>query len=313
MLGTLHRPEDEVGPGRAEDSRPHTHATTGMSPLDDPAFTTEQCDALFAAVLVHDDIHPDAELPAAIKLDYSQHQLTQCYRICRQIWKQGVDRATLSRLIEKVGRQHGLDAGDQLAFKKIRAKFKHLRFAYAAFDARHRYPTTLHGLIALMGYLQDALKNGRVAAVKRSARLLHLLLKPWPYALLTRSIDRFQPSTAQAFRTDVYRQIQFVKTSLAEAEITSRAFHEVRIAISRQVAIYDCLKILYPTPEHRAISQYLSTINGLMGSLHDELIAKKFNKTLNYHADTFAMPADIKQRLSNWVGAYGSAVEATRG
>lgn len=275
-----------------------------MNPLDMPAFTTEQCDALFAAVLVHDDIHLDAELPSTIELDYSPEQLAQCYRICRQIWQQGVDRVALSAIIEKVGRQQALSPADQLAFKEVRAKFKHLRFAYAAFDERHHYPTTFHWLIALMGYLQDAFKNQQRAAVKRSGSLLRLLLKRVPFALLTHKIDQFEPSTTTSFRHYMHDQVRFIQSNLAKEAVTSKAFHQVRIAISRQVAIYDCLKVLYPTPEHRSISRYLSTINGLMGSLHDELITKKFNKTQDYYSDTFVMPADIKQRLMTLTSKY---------
>ncbi|MFZ1547488.1 MAG: hypothetical protein WAT12_10380, partial [Candidatus Nitrotoga sp.] len=59
----------------------------------------------------------------------------------------------------------------------------------------------------------------------------------------------------------------------------------------------DNLKILYPSPYHVSISQYLSTINGLMGTMHDELIIKKFKKTQDYYADAFEMPVEIRQRL----------------
>ncbi len=71
-------------PGRSS-PLPHTA-------LDEPRFSAEQCDTLFAAVLAHDDIDLNATLPDAIHLDYTPEQLTQCYRICRQLWKDGVDR-----------------------------------------------------------------------------------------------------------------------------------------------------------------------------------------------------------------------------
>ena len=274
------------------------------NPLDLPAFTTEQCDALFAAVLVHDDLYPDAKLPATIELDYRPEQLAQCYRLCRQIWQQGVDREALLAIIDKIGRQQVLGPEDQRAFKEVRAKFKHLRFAYAAFDQRHRYPLTFHWLIALMGSLQDAFKNRQVVAVRRYARVLRLLLQPWPYAVLTRRIDQFQASTTASFQRYVQQQLAGIRSSLGKDAVTSKAFHEMRKVISRQVAIYDCLKILYPTPEHHAISQSLSTINGLMGSLHDELIARKFNKTQDYHADKFAIPTEIRRRLLALTESY---------
>jgi hypothetical protein len=41
-------------------------------------FTSAQCNELFAAVLVHDELYPEAILPDAIHLDYTQEQLSQC-------------------------------------------------------------------------------------------------------------------------------------------------------------------------------------------------------------------------------------------
>ena len=78
----------------------------------------------------------------------------------------------------------------------------------------------------------------------------------------------------------------------------------MRKVISRQVAMYDNLKTLYPSAYHRSISEYLSTLNGLMGSKHDELIAKKFDQSQDYYNDTFVIPDEIKQRLVNLTNKY---------
>ena len=71
----------------------------------------------------------------------------------------------------------------------------------------------------------------------------------------------------------------------------------MRKVISRQVALYDNLKILYPTAYHQKMSRYLSTINGLMGSMHDELIARHFDDSQDYESYNFEVPAQIRQRL----------------
>jgi len=248
-------------------------------------------------VLVHDDLHPEAVLPGTIRLEYTQEQLATCYRICLQLWQEGVDRAALREIIGKIGRERVLSAEEQVAFKHIRARFKHLRFAYAAFSAGHRYPLRFHWLTGLMGNLQDAFKNGQSAVVVRTAALLRLLLAPAPYAFFTRSVEHFQPGSPASFRAYLGREVAFIRRHLAAPAITSKEFHEVRKVISRQVAIYDNLKILYPSPDHESISRYLSTINGLMGRMHDELVIRKFNKTQDYHATGFPLPEEIKRRL----------------
>ena len=278
-------------------SNRNADAPTTRSMLDAPPFTAEQCEALFAAVLVHDDIYPNAELPDAIHLDYDQEQLTRCYRICRQVWEEGVGREGLSAITRKIYTDHALGPEDQLFFKYVRARFKHLRAAYAAIDEEHRPPGAMQAMTAVMGFLQDAFKNNRVAAMSWWAVVLRLFLTRFPYALVTRSVDGFRPGNAESFRRYVNDEIRFIRLNLAKEAITSKEFHEMRKVISRQVALYDNLKILYPSPYHHAVSQYLSTINGMMGSMHDKLIVQKFERSHGYYADTFDLPGEIRQRL----------------
>ncbi|MDF1587580.1 MAG: hypothetical protein P1P93_00240 [Gammaproteobacteria bacterium] len=275
----------------------HTSANASKK-VDFPSFTAQQCDDLFAAVLVHDEIHADAVLPDSIHLDYTQQQLKQCYALCRQLWQQGVERDSLINLVNKLLSDQTLTAEQQLVFRDIRAKMKHLRFAYQTLDHRHKYPTKFHWLTAALGYLQDAFRNKQTNAIIRFAMRSRLFLTHPFYHFVVKEIDNFKPSMPENFQHHINNEINFIRTKLTEDEITSREFHEMRKVISRLVALYDNLKILYPMQYHNQISKYLGTINGLMGSLHDELIAKKFNKTQNYYSDTFKIPADIESRLT---------------
>lgn len=264
---------------------------------EEPRFTGEQCDALFAAILVHDDIDLTADLPDTIHLKYSQQEFSQCYGICFQLWQEGVDRRLLGAVAEKFYRDRGLDPQLQLAFKNMRAKFKHLRFAYTTFDASHRYPHEFHRVIVKMGNLQDAFKHDQFHDMRRSAVFLRLLTIRFVYAYSTWKIRRFRPTTNDAFRDHVNNEIHSIRLNLVEAKVTGRVFHEMRKVISRQVALYDNLKVLYPSTYHQQMSRYLSTINGLMGSMHDELIARHFDDSQDYESYNFEVPAQIRQRL----------------
>jgi len=282
----------------------YTATTIHPEAQREPRFSARHCDALFNAVLTHDNPYPEIELPDVIHLDYRQEQFIRCYGICQQLWQEGVDRKRLHRIIGKIWRYRALSEEDQVAFRHMRARFKHLRFAFAAFAEEHRYPTAFHGLVALMGFVQDAFKNGQYVVVGRAAILLGLCLGRVPYFWITRSIERFQPSSTESFRDYVRDQIRFICLKLGQAQVTAKEFHQIRMAISRQVALYDNLKTLYPSAYHHSISQYLSTINGMMGSLHDELVARKFNESQDYGTDTFVMPAEIRQRLTTLVSRY---------
>lgn len=277
---------------------------TPMPPLHQQPFSDAQCEALFAALLVHDDLHLHAQLPDVVHLDYSKEQLEQCYFICHQLWRDGVDRGALALIIKTIRTQHVLAPELQIQFKDMRAKFKQLRFAFATFDARHRYPRSFHWLIASMGYLQDAIKNDQHDAVQKATSALAILLHKAPYALMTRSLEQFRPASNESFRQHIAKGIAGVEAKLALPTITGREFHAARIIISRMVALYDNLKILYPSPYHDSISQYLSTINGMMGKMHDELVARQFDKTHDYDHDATVIPDAIRTRLLTLVSRF---------
>ncbi len=267
-------------------------------------FSALQCDQLFSAVLVHDELYPDAILPASIHLDYTSEQLNECFQICQQLWREGPNRQNLSQMIEKIYVQGELNAEDQYAYYCMRAKIKHLRFAFVMFDNRHRYPKIFHWMTAVMGHLQDVLKNAQHSSVKFAALLVKLFLSKPFYAMAAKEIKQFQPSSVESFRQYVLNEINFIRSNLAKGPITSHEFHEMRKVISRQVAMYDNLKTLYPSAYHQSISKCLSTLNGLMGGLHDELITKKFDKTQHYYKDKFLMPDEIRRRLIELTSKY---------
>jgi hypothetical protein len=267
-------------------------------------FSSEECDALFAAVLVHDELYPEATLPDAIHLDYTQEQLSQCYRICQQLWQEGPNRQALSQMVDKIYKQGKLNEQDQYEYYCMRAKIKHLRFAFIMFDKSHRYPRVFHWMTAVMGHLQDVLKNAAHSSVWPAALLVRLFLSKPLYAIAVKEIEGFQPSTVDGFRQYIKNEINFIRLDLAKDEITSHEFHDMRKVISRQVAMYDNFKTLYPSAYHQSISKFVSTLNGLMGSMHDELIVKKFNKTQDYYKDTFVMPEEIRLRLKEYTEKY---------
>jgi hypothetical protein len=264
-----------------------------------PEFTQAQCDALFAAVLVHDDYFPDAVLPARVDLDYSQDQLSASYALCRQLWLTGTDWSAFDRIIRRLGQQQGKDADALKAFKDIRAKFKHLQFSCHNLDVRHSYPRMLHWITGVMGEMQDGFRYGQYAAAKRYVTLLRLFMTRLPLVLIRREVDGFQPCSPESFRLYLKNQMDDVRRLLAKSDCTGKDFHDGRKVVSRMVAFYDDMKILYPSSDHDALTQIFSSINGLMGGMHDDLVARKLAGTLDYAKDRFPLPDEIRERLTD--------------
>jgi len=267
-------------------------------------FSAAQCDSLFNALLLHDEVNLETSLPIPSHESYTQEQLNEYFQLSHQLWRDGLSLLLLQEMIEKIYHQGKLDADDKHTFYCMRAKIKHLRYAFLMFDKNHRYPLMFHWMAAAMGYMQDLLKSSQHSSVKHAAILVKFFLTKPIYALLIKKFDKFIPSSPENFRQYLDDSIGFINSKLIKDRLTSHEFHEVRRVISRFVTFYNCIYILYPDDYQHAVLLYLRTINGLMGSVHDDLIIASFNKKQNYNKDTFEMPAEIKRRLIAYVAFY---------
>ena len=272
--------------------------------LDARRFTDAQCAALFEAVLVDDEVDAHTELPDRITLDHSPADLLDCYRICRQLWRTGIDRGTMIACNALLLRDRDLGPEDRLRFKYARARFKHLRFACALYSERHTYPILLDWMTTLLGHLQDAFKTGLAGRVRREAILCRLFLARGPWRLLCREVDRLIPTTSAGFRDYVAREIATLEGILSHARLTGAQFHATRKVAGRLVSFYDTLRTIAPSDEAFRMSRALAAINGLMGAMHDGLIERRVAGTQDYHRDPFALPDEIRDRIAALVARY---------
>ena len=264
---------------------------------DKYGITAEQCDALFAAIQVNDDVHLDTVPPETMHLDYAPEQFERSFMLARRLWDVGVHRDALIHLAAKLTLGGRLEQADMKEFKDIRARFKQLRFASMIFDETHHYSPALHQFTKTMGHLQDALKNGRRLGVVVRAVALRVLLTHIAFRRMKRGLDRFRPSSQPDFRAYVNGELDAIRAFLAKPEVTGKEFHEVRKVISRMMAIYNSMNTLYPSAYHRQITLFISTINGMMGGMHDGMIERRLSGAQDYHAETFPLPPEIGQRL----------------
>lgn len=268
-------------------------------------FTAAQCDALFAAILIDDEVDPQTPLPATIGFDFAQADLIDCFRLAHQLWETGFDRRLLVRAAVTLLRDGDLDEADRLAFKHVRAKFKHLRYAHALYGAEAAYPPMLDRITITMGHLQDAFRHRRRSATMLHAALLRLRLAPPLVTRLHREADRLVPVTAAEFGARLERDAVRLAAFVATERVTGRELHAARKIIGRQVSFYDTLRTLAPAAETERMSRALSAINGLMGALHDDLVIEKARRRSSYDEDRFVLPGSIRTRLVALVARMG--------
>lgn len=270
----------------------------------DSSVNQETCDRLYAAILVHDNIYPRAKLPEKITLNYKKAELDEFYQLSLKLWEDGFSRKELQETIEKLASGKELSAAEQESYKAVRAKFKQLRFAFAAFDENHEYPELFDQITATMGHFQDALTNEQWDLVGENKKKLLALLRKENVADIEKELAAFRPSGRSSFANYIVEEVHELKELLAKPTVTPKEFHEMRKVISRQVAIFDTLQALAPSSYHQQVVEYLSTLNGKMGKMHDVLIQQSFSGELDYRKGAITVPPDIRDSLSKLVEAF---------
>lgn len=282
--------------------------TLHRAELDAIRFAPERIDALVAAIDVNDRIDAHAALPATVGLDHPAERFVEGFGLSRQFWQEGFDRRAVIALAAALRRGERLDADARHGFKQVRARFKHLRFAFFLYGAAHRSPAVLSLVTLVMGELQDAVRVGRTRDIARHAVRLHLLLAGPARLLLAREVDRLTPSDAAGFRRFTLAQVESLRPLLRAPTTGAHAFHAARKVVSRQVSFHDDMRTLHPSAgtaaEHRAMARWLATLNGLMGQFHDDLVTRNAAGTFRYARDTFALPGEIAVRLEALVALY---------
>jgi hypothetical protein len=270
-------------------------------------FSSEILDAVFEAVEMDDVVDPVVSLPDPIPVACTREDMRRGLDLCTQFWREGASRAELCDLAATLLATSDLPLDARVRFKHIRARYKHLRFALVLYGARHKAPLLFRVTVAVMGNLQDAFRNGHRSAVMGYALLLRLLVC-WPsWLAVRRGVNAARIDDAAGFLAFRSAEIGRLTRWLNEPDLTAHRFHAMRKIVSRLVSYYDTMRILEPDERMFRMSRFLSAINGLMGSLHDDLVEAALAGRRDYNRDLLHLPDDIRERLVALTRAYPTA------
>lgn len=260
-------------------------------------YSRKTLDALFEAVDTDDIVDPVVSLPDTVPMDCTTAEMRACLDLCLQFWREGAVRSDMVMLANTLLQTGDLSAKDRIHYKHIRARYKHLRFALVLYSQKHKAPMLFRSTVAVMGHLQDAFRNRQLRATTGYALLLRMLLS-WPVWLAVQyEIKAVKIDSEQGFMA--FRQAEFRRLSgwLKSGTLTAHRFHVIRKIISRQVSFYDTMRTLAPDEQFYRMSRFLSAINGLMGSMHDDLVEQAGRGQRDYRRDNVLMPDNIRSRL----------------
>ena len=267
------------------------------------SFPPETLRSLFEAVEVDDIVDPIVSLPDPIDLHCTRETMRDCFALCWQFWRDGVVRDDLLELVTLLLREGDLSREQRIAYKHIRARYKHLRFALRLYGKGHEAPWLFNATVAVMGHLQDAFRNGHRRAVLGYGLLLRSLLAQPLWKATSRKVGAVRLDTASGFLAYRKAQIGRLKRMLEQQMLTGPEFHAMRKLVSQQVSFYDTLRSLEHSDLAYRMSRFLSAINGLMGARHDEMVEQAISDKGSYRT-AMALDADIRWRLEMLVARY---------
>ena len=268
-------------------------------------FSPHVLDTLFDAILVDDVVDSGVTLPSTRPTHFSVIQITECFYLCRQLWLQGISYSQLMKLVNNVIKNKNLSDEERLSYKYIRAKYKHMGFAFILYTSHHKRPFLYEATSTLMGEVQDAFRNALPRKTFFMAKLLKFILnKPFEY-LRQKSVKDALLDT-ESFSDNLKKDIEKIPAYLQKKDITPAEFHSIRKIISRHVSFFDTLRTLYPCENYYKMSRFLSAINGLMGSAHDVFVEQAYFGKLNYKKDKIIIADEIKRLLNELCVFYGT-------
>ncbi|WP_086650432.1 hypothetical protein [Acetobacter cibinongensis] len=267
-------------------------------------FSQDTLDTLFDAILENDVADSNVTLPAVIPANFSDDQVTQCFNLCQQLWLEGIAPQQLVRLANTILWKRDLSEQERVAFKHIRAKYKHMGFAFILYTPAHKRPFLYEATSTIMGEVQDAFRNGLKRKILLLGGVMRLLVSGPFQKTRQRLVEQARLDTTQAFNRMLKAEIGKIPAYLNEPSITSAQFHALRKIVSRHVSFFDTLRTLYPSADNHKMSRFLSAINGLMGRMHDDLISQSVSGQLNYHKDKIVVPEIISRLLTDLATAY---------
>lgn len=276
---------------------------TGMAVPTWQKFPAETLRQLFDAVEVDDAVDAHVALPDPIVLACPQASIERCYALCLQFWEDGVMRADLLGLVEKLLRHEGLSADERLHYKHMRARYKHLRFAQRLYGRNHRSAFLFDLTTRVLGHLQDAFRSGRRGATVRQGLKLRLLLSKPVWSIVRRGMETTRLDSEAGLIAYQRTEMKRLKKLMARTTFTGDEFHRVRKIVSMQVSYYDTLRSLGRNDHALRMSRFLAAINGLMGARHDEMVAEALSGRRRYGTPA-PLSKETRSRLETLVSRY---------
>jgi hypothetical protein len=264
-------------------------------------FPRARLDAFFAAVLINDVVDAELVLPAGIPVHQPQGRLADYHALCRQLWIEGVDRTNLRQLSGMAIAGRSPDPETLTRFKHVRAKFKQLRYASTLLDQDYRTPLLLGAATAVMGQLQDAYRHHQLRQIRLHGLQLRILTTRPCLAWMGNTAAAFQPLPSRLFAERLGRDLDELAEQLASGPVSGKAFHAMRKIVSRHNSFWTAMTVIHPATSHHRLFRWMSAVNGMMGAMHDGLVAAEAERAGSYEQPA-PLPDDLRAMLDKLVG-----------
>ena len=196
-------------------------------------------------------------------------------------------------------------AGDMKTLKSIRKNYKALRFTFEQFEVSGTVPKYTDKFTVIMGHLQDGFVNSSPKEVAKNLKLLKKLGNSEQVKKqIANDLKSFTPKSPEQFKSWMNVRLRSLAAdSEPGKKFLAGDYHKVRKQVSSMVTLLNAARQSGQAGLDDAY-RVLTTINGKMGIIHDNLTAGKVTGALDYKNQIVEISPDIRNLIRQFVSNF---------
>lgn len=254
------------------------------------------CAALLQSIALDTTDYGLNPAPGPLALRLIKGDSEDLFLLSRRVWEDAADRGALRELAAHF-KEGTATTADEEQLRERRARLKNVRFAFAMFDREHGEGEALNALAKAMGQVRDGHKTDTARWLRHGARELEEALTREAWQALHDELDGFRVARPAELHEYQVTELARLGDLAGRNFVTAADLHEMRKIVARFGAMYGLLRARVGTARVERAFRHLSTLNGRMGALHDELVAMTARGELDYRRDGVSVPPELRTAL----------------
>lgn len=193
-------------------------------------------------------------------------------------------------------------------FTEIRVRFKALRINYMTLAEDSAVPKSVQKISVIMGHVTDDFENGRKAlkSLDKNLKLLNKAIEnDNTAALIRQDISAFKPKSSAEILAGMRERIRRIaEASSSDKKFLAPDYHEIRKEVGGVQTMITLERGILGSTAYDDVLKVLSTINGKMGKVHDELTVGRVTGKFDYFKTKVEIDPEIRELMKNFLAKF---------